>query len=254
MEIKHENWPYVVQKYDDNPSGSSTEIITFQWQTGLTINRVFPNNNKYGLSFVDEPDDPKHIWDCPQEWNDDIGKYDPYDGKQYAEGERVDVQLQIRKYVRNDGGEGTGRNIRNIRTSKEQPVASVPDDAPDGYIEKETVKPVLETTQERIGKAQALNIYKDALLAGYSEALGFEEKALSMVVARETLNMARKISVDFSYLNSPLVTEAVAMGGLVQEIEGVTDVLAPEEPSDETPDKATDNKPVEKGQKGFDFK
>ena len=240
-----ENWPHNVHLYDPEARGKTLNRTVFDWIT-VTVDRVFAGNS-YGLKFVedvsrvDEETQERtggDIWNLYGPWNEKTGRSDAYVGYEYAEGEVVDVQLQMSETKRNDGGTGQTRTVTrkaktkdgkpgdlNIRMNNEyartapppaeappaeQPVEQQPQEEPvaaEGYL----------TVDQKIAKAQCLNIIKDFHLAGKSEDIGLSPDASKEIVRNESMRLAQGKAVDLSYL-SPLVAVAIENGGIVLEI------------------------------------
>lgn len=240
-----ENWPHNVHLYDPEARGKTLNRTVFDWVT-VTVARVFAGNS-YGLKFVE--DKPRvdeetqertggDIWNLYGAWNDATGRSDAYDGYEYQAGDKVDVQLQMSETKRNDGGTGQTRTVTrksktkdgkpgdlNIRMNNEyartapppaeappaeQPVEQQPQEEPvaaEGYL----------TVDQKIAKAQCLNIIKDFHLAGKSEDIGLSPDASKEIVRNESMRLAQGKAVDLSYL-SPLVAVAIENGGIVLEI------------------------------------
>jgi len=250
-----ENWPHNVHLYDPEARGKTLNRTVFDWIT-VTVDRVFAGNS-YGLKFVedvsrvDEETQERtggDIWNLYGAWNDATGRSDAYDGYEYQAGDKVDVQLQMSETKRNDGGTGQTRTVTrkaktkdgkpgdlNIRMNNEyartapppaeappaeQPVEQQPQEEPvaaEGYL----------TVDQKIAKAQCLNIIKDLANAkcccddkkhsGNIEKIGISEEAGWVILRDESMRLAQGKAVDLSYL-SPLVAVAIENGGIVLEI------------------------------------
>jgi hypothetical protein len=240
-----DNWPHNVYEYDPKPRGKTLNRTVFQWVTA-TVDRVFPGDS-YGLKFIedvskiDEDTEQRtggNIWNLYGEWNEKTGRSDGYKGYEYEEGNVVDVQLQLSETTRNDGSTGDSRSITrkpktkdgkpgalNIRMNNEyartaQPAADAPPETQQqqnsGQESTGEQEPRL-TTDQRIAKAQALNIIKDLLVAGMTEQVGLTEEAGWVILRDEVMRLAQGKAVDLSYL-SPLVQAAIENGGTVIEV------------------------------------
>ncbi len=99
-----ENWPHNVYAYDPEPRGKTLNKTTFNWLTA-TVDRVWDEGPSFGIKFVE--DVSKGDWwrhlEHLRAWDDATNRFLPYEGYQYKPGEKVDVQLSMRKYKRNDG-------------------------------------------------------------------------------------------------------------------------------------------------------
>ncbi len=221
-----DNWPHNVYAYDPEPRGKTLTRTTFNWLTA-TVDRVWAEGQSFGIKFVEDPGGD--IWNISGAWDDATNRFLPYEGYQYKSGEKVDVQLSMRTYNKNDGSTGVGRAITKIRMNDEysrvsQPAAEAPVEAPaEAPAAQQPVQqeaPVQEpilTTDQRIAKAQALNIIKDLLVAGLSTEIGLTEEAGWVIIRDETMRLAQGKAVDLSYL-SPLVAAAIENGGTVTEV------------------------------------
>ena len=221
-----DNWPNNVYAYDPEPRGKTLTRTTFNWLTA-TVDRVWAEGQSFGIKFVEDPGGD--IWNISGAWDDATNRFLPYEGYQYKSGEKVDVQLSMRTYNKNDGSPGVGRAITKIRMNDEysrvsQPAAEAPVEAPaEAPAAQQPVQqeaPVQEpilTTDQRIAKAQALNIIKDLLVAGLSTEIGLTEEAGWVIIRDETMRLAQGKAVDLSYL-SPLVAAAIENGGTVTEV------------------------------------
>ena len=221
-----ENWPHNVYAHDPEPRGKTLTRTTFNWLTA-TVDRVWAEGQSFGIKFVEDPGGD--IWNISGAWDDATNRFLPYEGYQYKSGEKVDVQLSMRTYNKNDGSPGVGRAITKIRMNDEysrvsQPAAEAPVEAPaEAPAAQQPVQqeaPVQEpilTTDQRIAKAQALNIIKDLLVAGLSTEIGLTEEAGWVIIRDETMRLAQGKAVDLSYL-SPLVAAAIENGGTVTEV------------------------------------
>ena len=224
-----DNWPNNVYAYDPEPRGKTLTRTTFNWLTA-TVDRVWAEGQSFGIKFVEDPGGD--IWNISGAWDDATNRFLPYEGYQYKSGEKVDVQLSMREYKRNDGSTGVGRAITKIRMNDEYsrvsaPAAEAPAEAPaEAQQPVQQEAPVQEpilTTDQRIAKAQALNIIKDLLVAGLStdrpalSKIGLTEEAGWVIIRDETMRLAQGKAVDLSYL-SPLVAAAIENGGTVTEV------------------------------------
>ena len=99
--------------------------------------------------------------------------------------------------------------------------APPPAEAPPAEQEEYPIRPVAAegylTVDQKIAKAQCLNIIKDFHLAGKSEDIGLSPDASKEIVRNESMRLAQGKAVDLSYL-SPLVAVAIENGGIVLEI------------------------------------
>lgn len=218
-----DNWPNNVYAYDPEPRGKTLTRTTFNWLTA-TVDRVWAEGQSFGIKFVEDPGGD--IWNISGAWDDATNRFLPYEGYQYKSGEKVDVQLSMRTYNKNDGSPGVGRAITKIRMNDEysrvsQPAAEAPAEAPaEAQQPVQQEAPVQEpilTTDQRIAKAQALNIIKDLLVAGVTTEIGLTEEAGWVILRDETMRLAQGKAVDLSYL-SPLVAAAIENGGTVTEV------------------------------------
>jgi hypothetical protein len=170
------------------------------------------------------------IWNISGAWDDTTNRFLPYEGYQYKSEEKVDVQLSMRTYTKNDGSPGMGRAITKIRINNEYsrvsesaPAEEAPAAAPAAAQEpapqpaQEPVQEPLLNTNQRIAKAQCLNIMKDFYLAGEIEVLGLTKEAAKQIFRDENLRLAQGKAVDLSYLSS-LVQAAIEKGGTVVEV------------------------------------
>lgn len=226
-----DNWPNNVYAYDPEPRGKTLTRTTFNWLTA-TVDRVWAEGQSFGIKFVEDPSGD--IWNISGAWDDTTNRFLPYEGYQYQPGEKVDAQLVLRTYTKNDGSPGMGRAITKIRINNEysrvsesapaeeapaaapaaqQPVQQEPAPQP----AQEPVQEPLLNTNQRIAKAQALNIIKDILVAGLSGEIGLTEEAGWAILRDETMRLAQGKAVDLSYL-SPLVQAAIEKGGTVVEV------------------------------------
>jgi len=234
------NWPHNVYAYDPEPRGKTLNKTTFNWLTA-TVDRVWDEGPSFGIKFVEDVSKVDEetqertggdIWNISGAWDDATNRFLPYEGYQYKSGEKVDVQLSMREYKRNDGSTGVGRAITKIRMNDEYsrvsaPAAEAPAEAPaEAQQPVQQEAPVQEpilTTDQRIAKAQALNIIKDLLVAGLStdrpalSKIGLTEEAGWVIIRDETMRLAQGKAVDLSYL-SPLVAAAIENGGTVTEV------------------------------------
>ena len=225
-----DNWPNNVYAYDPEPRGKTLTRTTFNWLTA-TVDRVWAEGQSFGIKFVEDPGGD--IWNISGAWDDATNRFLPYEGYQYKSGEKVDVQLSMRTYNKNDGSPGVGRAITKIRINDEysrvsQPAAEAPAEAPaetpaaqqpaQQPVQQEApVQEPILTTDQRIAKAQALNIIKDLLVAGVTTEIGLTEEAGWVILRDETMRLAQGKAVDLSYL-SPLVAAAIENGGTVTEV------------------------------------
>ena len=242
-----ENWPHNVSLYDPEARGKTLNRTVFEWIT-VTRDRVWPGDS-YGLKFMDNPpckhceDEKKKdekfqqcergsIWNIFGTWNDAIGRSDPYAGTQYVAGQKVDVQLQLSEKQQADGSTKYQRSIPKHRMNAEfvaeqrentpepatpepvapEPVAAAPTSAP----KEDTPEPIL-TTDQRIAKAQAINIIKDLLIAGLTKEIGLTEEAAWVILRDETIRLAQGKAVDLSYV-TPVVQAAVENGGTIADV------------------------------------
>ena len=226
-----DNWPHNVYAYDPEPRGKTLTRTTFNWLTA-TVDRVWAEGQSFGIKFVEDPGGD--IWNISGAWDDATNKFLPYEGYQYKSEEKVDVQLSMRTYTKNDGSPGMGRAITKVRINSEysrvsesapaeeapaaapaaqQPVQQEPAPQP----AQEPVQEPLLNTNQRIAKAQCLNIMKDFYLAGEIEVLGLTKEAAKQIFRDENLRLAQGKAVDLSYLSS-LVQAAIEKGGTVVEV------------------------------------
>ena len=226
-----DNWPHNVYAHDPEPRGNTLTRTTFNWLTA-TVDRVWAEGQSFGIKFVEDPGGD--IWNISGAWDDTTNRFLPYEGYQYKSEEKVDVQLSMRTYTKNDGSPGMGRAITKIRINNEysrisesapaeeapaaapaaaQPVQQEPAPQP----AQEPVQEPLLNTNQRIAKAQCLNIMKDFYLAGEIEVLGLTKEAAKQIFRDENLRLAQGKAVDLSYLSS-LVQAAIEKGGTVVEV------------------------------------
>jgi len=226
-----DNWPHNVYAHDPEPRGKTLTRTTFNWLTA-TVDRVWAEGQSFGIKFVEDPSGD--IWNISGAWDDATNRFLPYEGYQYQPGEKVDAQLVLRTYTKNDGSPGMGRAITKIRINNEysrvsesapaeeapaaapaaqQPVQQEPAPQP----AQEPVQEPLLNTNQRIAKAQCLNIMKDFYLAGEIEVLGLTKEAAKQIFRDENLRLAQGKAVDLSYLSS-LVQAAIEKGGTVVEV------------------------------------
>jgi len=226
-----DNWPHNVYAHDPEPRGKTLTRTTFNWLTA-TVDRVWAEGQSFGIKFVEDPGGD--IWNISGAWDDATNRFLPYEGYQYKSEEKVDVQLSMRTYTKNDGSPGMGRAITKIRINNEysrvsesapaeeapaaapaaqQPVQQEPAPQP----AQEPVQEPLLNTNQRIAKAQCLNIMKDFYLAGEIEVLGLTKEAAKQIFRDENLRLAQGKAVDLSYLSS-LVQAAIEKGGTVVEV------------------------------------
>ena len=222
-----DNWPHNVYAYDPEPRGKTLTRTTFNWLTA-TVDRVWAEGQSFGIKFVEDPGGD--IWNISGAWDDATNRFLPYEGYQYKSEEKVDVQLSMRTYTKNDGSPGMGRAITKIRINNEYsrvsesaPAEEAPAAAPAAAQEpapqpaQEPVQEPLLNTNQRIAKAQCLNIMKDFYLAGEIEVLGLTKEAAKQIFRDENLRLAQGKAVDLSYL-SPLVQAAIEKGGTIVEV------------------------------------
>ena len=222
-----DNWPNNVYAYDPEPRGKTLTRTTFNWLTA-TVDRVWAEGQSFGIKFVEDPGGD--IWNISGAWDDATNRFLPYEGYQYKSEEKVDVQLSMRTYTKNDGSPGMGRAITKIRINNEYsrvsesaPAEEAPAAAPAAAQEpapqpvQEPVQEPLLNTNQRIAKAQCLNIMKDFYLAGEIEVLGLTKEAAKQIFRDENLRLAQGKAVDLSYLSS-LVQAAIEKGGTVVEV------------------------------------
>ena len=236
-----ENWPHNVYAHDPEPRGKTLTRTTFNWLTA-TVDRVWAEGQSFGIKFVEDPGGD--IWNISGAWDDATNRFLPYEGYQYQPGEKVDAQLVLRTYTKNDGSPGMGRAITKIRINNEysrvsesapaeeapaaapaaqQPVQQEPAPQP----AQEPVQEPLLNTNQRIAKAQGLNIIKDLANvkcccddkkhSGNIEKIGLTEEVGWVIIRDETMRLAQGKAVDLSYL-SPLVQAAIEQGGTVVEV------------------------------------
>ena len=215
-----DNWPNNVYAYDPEPRGKTLTRTTFNWLTA-TVDRVWAEGQSFGIKFVEDPGGD--IWNISGAWDDATNRFLPYEGYQYKSGEKVDVQLSMRTYNKNDGSPGVGRAITKIRINDEYsrvsaPAAEAPAETPAAPQQEpaQEAEPVL-TIDQRIAKAQAINIIKDLLIAGVTTEIGLTETAGWVILRDEVARLAQGKAVDLSYL-SPLVAAAIENGGTVVEV------------------------------------
>ena len=241
-----DNWPHNVYAYDPEPRGKTLTRTTFNWLTA-TVDRVWAEGQSFGIKFVEDPGGD--IWNISGAWDDATNRFLPYEGYQYKSGEKVDVQLSMREYKKNDGSDGVGRGIAKIRINNEYSRVSppavdapveAPAEAPAAQQPVQQEEPVEEvelilTTDQKIARAQALNIIKDLLIAGIVEpTLNITEAVASQIVRDETLRLALGKHVSLDYL-SPMVQVGIELGGTVTEIENKTDDNSSAEVVEELP-------------------
>ena len=227
-----ENWPHNVYAYDPEPRGKTLNKTTFNWLTA-TVDRVWDEGPSFGIKFVED------VSKVDEETQERTGgdRFLPYEGYQYKPGEKVDVQLSMREYKRNDGSTGVGRAITKIRMNDEYsrvsaPAAEAPAEAPAAQqpaqqpVQQEApVQEPILTTDQRIAKHGAYNSMKEFYLAGNDEegkpiiekVLGITKEAAEQIIRDETLRLSQGKAVDLSYL-SPLVAAAIENGGTVTEV------------------------------------
>ena len=236
-----DNWPNNVYAYDPEPRGKTLTRTTFNWLTA-TVDRVWAEGQSFGIKFVEDPGGD--IWNISGAWDDTTNRFLPYEGYQYKSEEKVDVQLSMRTYTKNDGSPGMGRAITKIRINNEysrvsesapaeeapaaapaaqQPVQQEPAPQP----AQEPVQEPLLNTNQRISKGQCLNIITslanvkcccdDKKHSGNIEKIGLTEEVGWVIIRDETMRLAQGKAVDLSYL-SPLVQAAIEKGGTVVEV------------------------------------
>ena len=240
-----DNWPNNVYAYDPEPRGKTLTRTTFNWLTA-TVDRVWDEGPSFGIKFVEDVSKVDEetqertggdIWNISGAWDDATNRFLPYEGYQYKSGEKVDVQLSMREYKRNDGSTGVGRAITIIRMNDEYsrvsaPAAEAPAEAPAAQqpaqqpVQQEApVQEPILTTDQRIAKHGAYNSMKEFYLAGNDEegkpiiekVLGITKEAAEQIIRDETLRLSQGKAVDLSYL-SPLVAAAIENGGTVTEV------------------------------------
>jgi|7_EtaG_2_1085326.scaffolds.fasta_scaffold46107_2 hypothetical protein len=227
-----DNWPHVV--YDDfpEPRGKTLTRTVFQWLT-VTVDRVW-SGNSYGIKFVE--DTGGDIWNISGPYNEELFKFESYDGYQYQPGEKVDAQLSLRTYNKNDGSVGVGRSITKIRMNNEYARTAQPaDDASpaeqpvptEGYVDKWDLKDI------HIRKAQALNLLTEVLTSGDKVnapkivlAMGFTDAAEAIdAVANGWNSLRRGLPIEFpvavSDTEEEVEVEAAVEAGAVKEGENV---------------------------------
>ena len=231
-----ENWPHNVYAHDPEPRGKTLTRTTFNWLTA-TVDRVWAEGQSFGIKFVEDPGGD--IWNISGAWDDATNRFLPYEGYQYKSGEKVDVQLSMRTYNKNDGSPGVGRAITKIRINDEysrvsQPAAEAPAETPAAQqpvqqpVQQEApVQEPILTTDQRIAKAQGLNIIKDIANvkcccgdkkhSGNLPKIGLTEEAGWVILRDETMRLSQGKAVDLSYLSS-LVAAAIENGGTVTEV------------------------------------
>ncbi len=191
-----EMWPFKVTRMDAEKGRT-----TFQW-VKATVEREFNGQYGYGLKFEEDTDGS--IWNLQGEWNETTNRPDPYTGDGFRQGEVVNVQLVHRTYTRKDGSQGEGRNINKIRKAEGEPTAAT--EAP----EETGVAPTTtrSTTDQRIAKAQALNLLIQIKGQGaVEEVLGITPEAANQIVKDELLRLAKGEEVDGSTLVALLDTQ-----------------------------------------------
>ena len=191
-----EMWPFKVTRMDAEKGRT-----TFQW-VKATVEREFNGQYGYGLKFEEDADG--NIWNLQGEWNETTNRPDPYTGDGFRQGEVVNVQLVHRTYTRKDGSQGEGRNINKIRKAEGEPTAAT--EAPEeiGAAPATT----RSTTDQRIAKAQALNLLIQIKGQGaVEEVLGITPEAANQIVKDELLRLAKGEEVDGSTLVALLDTQ-----------------------------------------------
>jgi len=191
-----EMWPFKVTRMDAEKGRT-----TFQW-VKATVEREFNGQYGYGLKFEEDADG--NIWNLQGEWNETTNRPDPYTGDGFRQGEVVNVQLVHRTYTRKDGSQGEGRNINKIRKAEGEPTAAT--EAP----EETGAAPATNrsTTDQRIAKAQALNLLIQIKGQGaVEEVLGITPEAANQIVKDELLRLAKGEEVDGSTLVALLDTQ-----------------------------------------------
>lgn len=225
-------WPHDIAKLD----GDNT---TFNWKV-LTVDRASDGQYGYGVKFVEEAkaEENRNWWNIKGPWaeaaNPQTGKKYrlPYTGHKYKEGDRVEVQLAHRTYPKANGKKGEERLVnssindghleQHIRLAGEtsQPSQQA-EPAVQGNAQQAQAVPDTEprlTTDQKIARAQALNIIKDLLIAGIVEpTLNITEAVASQIVRDETLRLALGKHVSLDYL-SPMVQVGIELDGTVTEI------------------------------------
>ena len=233
-----DNWPHVVYAYDPDPRGKALTRTTFQWLT-VTVDRVWWDKESpavpgksYGIKFVEDTDGD--IWNLYGKFNEAINKSDAYEGYTYQPGEKVDAQLAMRTFTKNDGSLGVGRDITKIRINNEYSRVSESAPAEEPYLSapaaqqpvqqepapqpaQEPVQEPLLNTNQRIAKHGAYITIRELLIAGVITEIGLTEEAGWMILRDETMRLAQGKAVDLSYL-SPLVQAAIEKGGTVVEV------------------------------------
>jgi len=200
-------WPHDIAKLD----GDRT---TFNWKI-VTVDGANDGQYGYGLRFVE--DTSNSWWNCKGEWNDQAHRFDDYAGEKYQSGDVVEVQMVHRTYTRRDGSDGEGRDINKIRRASGNAQPSPVQAAPQQAQAVPDAEPRL-TTDQKIARAQALNIIKDLLIAGIVEpTLNITEAVASQIVRDETLRLALGKHVSLDYL-SPMVQVGIELDGTVTEI------------------------------------
>ena len=191
-----EMWPFKVTRMDAEKGRT-----TFQW-VKATVEREFNGQYGYGLKFEEDTDGS--IWNLQGEWNETTNRPDPYTGDGFRQGEVVNVQLVHRTYTRKDGSQGEGRNINKIRKAEGEPTAATESPEETGAAPATT----RSTTDQRIAKAQALNLLIQIKGQGaVEEVLGITPEAANQIVKDELLRLAKGEEVDGSTLVALLDTQ-----------------------------------------------
>tara|TARA_R100000700_G_scaffold35126_1_gene43535 strand:- start:996 stop:1673 length:678 start_codon:yes stop_codon:yes gene_type:complete len=191
-----EMWPFKVTRMDAEKGRT-----TFQW-VKATVEREFNGQYGYGLKFEEDADG--NIWNLQGEWNETTNRPDPYTGDGFRQGEVVNVQLVHRTYTRKDGSQGEGRNINKIRKAEGEPTAATEAPEETGAAPATT----RSTTDQRIAKAQALNLLIQIKGQGaVEEVLGITPEAANQIVKDELLRLAKGEEVDGSTLVALLDTQ-----------------------------------------------
>ena len=194
--ITTDTWPFKVTRMDAEKGRT-----TFQW-VKATVEREFNGQYGYGLKFEEDADG--NIWNLQGEWNETTNRPDPYTGDGFRQGEVVNVQLVHRTYTRKDGSQGEGRNINKIRKAEGEPTAATEAPEETGAAPATT----RSTTDQRIAKAQALNLLIQIKGQGaVEEVLGITPEAANQIVKDELLRLAKGEEVDGSTLVALLDTQ-----------------------------------------------
>jgi hypothetical protein len=213
--ITTDTWPFKVTRMDAEKGRT-----TFQW-VKATVEREFNGQYGYGLKFEEDTDG--NIWNLQGEWNETTNRPDPYTGEGFQQGQVVNVQLVHRTYTRKDGSEGEARNIAKIRKAEGEPTAAM--EAPQ---ETGVAPATRSTTDQRIAKAQALNLLVQInAQSSVEDVLGITAEAANQIIKSELLRLARGEAVDGYTLVALLEDQ--------QEAAPVEDAPA-DEPSADQPD------------------